>query len=98
MEVIDCGNETNKQDSCNVCIVNDFKFRAVNATSIVEKQLDFCEWWPTAARILISGLFGDSDSRRSAAKALLTLTEFEQTGVRELGAFDSIDATALKEL
>ncbi len=83
MEVIECGTSEFAPDTCSVCIVNDFKFRAVDTSPINNDRIDFCEWWPTAARTLIAGLFGDVEMRRSAAKAMLVLTEIKFVKVSE---------------
>ena len=83
MEVIECDASEFSPDTCSVCIVNDFKFRAVDTSPINNDRIDFCEWWPTAARTLISGLFGDVEMRRSAAKAMLVLTDIKFVKVSE---------------
>lgn len=77
MEVIECeSDEFAANDTCSVCVVEDFKFRAVDPPAMHgDQRSNFCEWWPRAARSVISGLYGDNETRRSAAKALMGLVD-----------------------
>lgn len=97
METIECEKPSLLNDTCSVRIVDDFKFRAVDAIA-KEVQPEFCVWWPNAARILVNGIFGDQEQRRSAARAMLTLVDFKQTEARDEHVLTSEDECALRDM
>lgn len=98
MEVIDCGpEEKSTANDCSICIVNDFKFRAVDPPR-KQSRVNFATWWPVAARSVIAGIYGDIDNRRNAAKALIPLLESFPKETTYTMRISSPDALILQDL
>ena len=64
--------DTKNADECSVCIVDNMNFTAIDETT---SRRSFVEWWPGAARVVISGAYDDIEKRKVAVQSLLPILD-----------------------
>lgn len=76
MEEITFGHDAEPKnepgEECSVCIVDNMNFTSIDETV---SRRSFVDWWPGAARVVISGAYDDIDKRRVAVQSLLPILD-----------------------